>query len=116
LAFIGCTANAHQFLPTYPKFEQSFIDGVSSVKMELFNKRPEIEYYEVQVFDKDWNKISFASEAKLINIKHLETKKINVYVRNEDVLKLGYVCTESKSKKEDSKYTIVSSRICSKIK
>ena len=103
-------------MPTYPKFEQSFIDGVSTVKMELFNKRSEIEYYEVQVFDKDWNKISFASESKLINIKYLETKNINIYVKTDDVLKLGYVCTESKSKKQDSNYTIISSRICSRIK
>lgn len=107
---------AHQFLPTYPKFEQSFISGVSYVKMELFNRRKEVEYYELGVFDADWNAMSFASENKLVQIKYLETKKINVYVRNEDLKKVSFICTESRIRKEDTKQTLISSKICSKIK
>ena len=111
---IGGAVNAHQFTPTYPKFEQSFISGVLSTKMELFNKRSEVEYYEIQVFDADWNKVAFASEAKIFQVKYLETKRIDVYIRNEDILKAVYICTESKMLRQDSKYTIISSRICSK--
>jgi hypothetical protein len=85
--------------------------------MELFNKRPEVEYYEIQVFDKEWKQVPFASESKIIQVKYLETKKINVYVRNEDALTLGYICSESKLRKGNlEKNTIISSRICSKIK
>jgi len=109
-------AYAHQFLPTYPKFEQSFISGVSYVKMELFNRRKEVEYYELGVFDADWNTMSFASENKLIQIKYLETKKINVYVKNEDLKRVSFICTESRLRKEDTKQTLISSKICSKIK
>jgi hypothetical protein len=113
---LGGQVNAHQFLPTYPKFEQSFISGVSHVKMELFNKRKEVEYYELSVFDANWNSLPFASESKLIQIKYLEIKKVNVYVRNEDLKRVSFICTESKLKGEDTKYTLISSKICSKIK
>jgi hypothetical protein len=84
--------------------------------MELFNRRKEVEYYELGVFDADWNTISFASENKLIQIKYLETKKINVYVKNEDLKKVSFICTESRLRKEDTKKTLISSKICSKIK
>jgi hypothetical protein len=103
-------------MPTYPKFDQSFVGGVLSTKMELFNKRAEVEYYEIQVFDADWNKVPFASEAKIVRVKYLETKRIDVYIRNEDILKVVYICSESKMLRQESKYTIISSRVCSKVK
>jgi hypothetical protein len=116
MLFLSGQAYAHQFLPTYPKFEQSFISEVSYVKMELFNRRKEVEYYELGVFDADWNALSFATENKLVQIKYLEIKNINVYVKNEDLKKVSFICTESKLRKGDSKQTLISSKICSKIK
>ena len=112
----GGYANAHQFTPTYPKFEASFVAGVMTTKMELFNKRQEIEYYELNVYDAEWGQIPFASETKLIRINYLETKKINVYIKREDMKQAVYVCTESKIKKVQLQATTISSRICSKIK
>ena len=112
----GGHVGAHQFLPTYPKFETSFVEGVYFTKMELFNKRKEIEYYELGVFDGDWNAVPFASENKIIKINFQETKKINVYVRKEDLKKVVYICTESKIKRQDVQITTISSKICSKIK
>ena len=108
--------NAHQFTPTYPKFENSFVEGVYYTKMELFNKRREIEFYELEVFDADWNPLPFASENKIVRIGYLETKKLNVYVRKEDLKKVVYICTESKIRKQDIQATSISSKICSKIK
>ena len=116
MLLLNGTVSAHQFLPTYPKVEQSFIVGVSQVKMELFNKRREIEYYELGVFDANWNPLSFASENKIIQIRYLETKQVNVYVRNEDLKNVSFICTESKLRKEETKQTLISSKICSKIK
>ena len=84
--------------------------------MELFNKRKEIEYYELGVFNEEWNPIPFASEGKIIKISYLETKKINVYIRKDDLKKAVYICTESKQKKQEIAATTISSRICSKIK
>lgn len=109
-------ASAHQFLPTYPKFQPSFVAGVSHVNMELFNKRKDAEYYELGVFDTNWNPISFASASKIFQVKHLETKKIIVYVRNEDLVKVVFICTESKLRREETKQPLISSKICSKIK
>lgn len=113
---LSTRVDAHQFLPTYPKFEQSFISEVSQAKMEIFNKRMDVEYYELGVFDSNWNALSFASESKLIHVKYLETKPINVYVRNLDLKRVSYICTESKLRKVETKQTVISSKICSKIK
>lgn len=116
LGLVGGYANAHQFLPTYPKFEPSFIAGASYTKMQLFNKRQDVEYYELSVYDNEWNAVTFASENKLIQLKYLETKLINVYVKNDDLKRVTYICTESKLKKQDVQYTAISSKICSKVK
>lgn len=119
LAFLLCTtgvATAHQFTPTYPIFTVSFVEGVMHTKMEIFNKRREVEYYEVGVFDKDWNPVTFASQDRIIRVKYLETKKISIYVRSEDLPKVTYICTESRLRREDTKDTLISSKICSKVK
>lgn len=116
MALIGGPANAHQFLPTYPKFEQSFVSGVLYTKMELFNKRNDVEFYELSVYDKDWNTIPFASESKLIQINYLQTKNVNVYIKREDLARVTYICTESKHKRENGQNTVISSQICSKVK
>jgi hypothetical protein len=113
---LSCSANAHQFLPTYPKFENSFVEGVVYTKMELFNKRKEIGFYELGVFDADWNTIAFATESKIIRINYLETKNINIYIKKEDLRRAVYICTESKIKREDIQATSIASKICSKIK
>jgi hypothetical protein len=113
---LGCTVQAHQFTPTYPKFEQAFVEGVVQAKMELFNKRQEVEYYELGVFTEKWQPVAFASENKLIHVKYLETKKLNVYVRAQDLSRATYICTESRHRREDATNTVISSKICSKIK
>ena len=108
--------HSHQFTPTYIKFEQSFVEGVAQTKMELFNKRREVEYYEVGVFTENWQPVSFASDNKIIHVRYLETKKINVYVKFQDLKQVVYVCTESRLRREDVKDTVISSKICSKVK
>lgn len=120
LAFLFCMfggpAWAHQFTPTYPQFTTSFVDGVLHTKMEIFNKRREVEYYELGVFDKDWNPVTFASDDRIIRVRYLETKKLSIYVKSEDLPKVTYICTESRLRKEDVKDTVISSKICSKVK
>jgi hypothetical protein len=116
MALIGGYANAHQFLPTYPKFEHSFITGVMYTKMELFNKRNDVEYYELNVYDNNWNSIAFASESKIVQVNYLQTKSVNVYVKKEDLVRVTYICTESKHKRESGQNTVIASQICSKVK
>lgn len=113
---LGGPVAAHQFTPTYPIFTESYVEGVMYTKMEIFNKRREVDYYELGVFDKDWNPVTFASDDRIIRVRYLETKKLNVYVKNEDIKKVTYICTESRLRKEDTKDTVISSKICSKVK
>jgi hypothetical protein len=113
---IGVPVAAHQFTPTYPKFSTSFVDGVLSTRMELFNKRQDVEYYELDVYDANWKPLPFATENKLINIRYLETKPVNVYIKAQDLPRIVYICTESRLRKQDARDTAISSKICSKVK
>lgn len=113
---LGGPVSAHQFTPTYPQFTVSFVDGVLATKMEIFNKRRDVQYYELGVFTEDWNPVTFAATDKLIHVRYLETKKLNIYVRAQDLKRVTYICTESRLRKEDVTDTVVSSKICSKVK
>lgn len=111
----AATAQAHEWTPTYPKFEPSFLDGIVVTTMSLFNKREEIEYYEITVFDEEWQPVPFASTSKLVHISYLETKSIDIYIREVDCDRIEYICTESKIFIDDTSQTGVTSRICSKV-
>ena len=111
----GC-ASAHEFTPTYPKLKKSYVEGILYTTMTLYNARKDVEYYQVKVFDGDWNKIPFAVKEKIIYIKHQERKKIDVYIKEEDKDRAVYICSRSKLILEGGGKTAVESRICSKIK
>lgn len=107
---------AHQFTPTYPKFESSMAENISQVTMTLFNTRKDTEYYEVGVFDNDWNHIEFAVEQRVLRLRYLETKQFNVYVRKRDVRSVVYICTTSKTEVRPTTAALITTRICSKVK
>ena len=108
--------SAHQFTPTYPKLYSSFIDGLLVTRMSLFNKRSDVEHYQINVYDKDWKEVPFATTVKIIEVKYLETKQIDVYIRNADKERAVYICSRSKLKAKSETSTLIASRICSKIK
>jgi ABC-type lipopolysaccharide export system ATPase subunit len=83
--------------------------------MTLFNKRNDVEYYELGVFDAEWNKVPFAVQDTIMQIKHLETKEIDIYIREKDKKEAVYICSKSKLVVNGSAKTSLSSRICSKI-
>ena len=115
--FIFCYNNsfAHEMTPAYPKFSTSYINNVSTTKMKLFNKREEVNYYKVEVWDNDWNPVAFASTNKIIKIGYNKTILFDVYVQTKDIKYVVYICTVSKNFKQENKVTLVASRICSKI-
>ena len=84
--------------------------------MVLFNRRNDVEYYELGVYDAEWNPVPFTSTSKLIKVAYLETKRIDVYVRNSDRKRVVYICTISKLSTNTKDTTLISSRICSKVK
>lgn len=116
MIMIGGYANAHQWLPTYPKLEPSFVQGIYMTQLELFNSRRDVEYYQINVYDKDFNPIKFATPSRTIRVEHNKKAKVDVYIREEDKDKAVYICSTSKLLPGKGTATIVSSKICSKIK
>lgn len=108
--------HAHEMTPTYPTWKSSHVAGVSKTTMEMFNKREDVEYYEIGVFDKDFNPIPFVSSYKVAKIKYLGHLKLDIYINDSNIDTAVYICSRSKVRKEKQIRTAVSSRICSKFK
>jgi hypothetical protein len=106
---------AHEMVPTYPKVEPSHIDGLYKTTMTIFNKRPEVEYYEIGVFTKDWKPIPFVSNYKIHKIPYLSAATFDVFIRAQDKNKVTYICSQSKLRKQQKTTTAINSRICSKV-
>jgi len=107
---------AHEMTPTYPKLSPSHLDNVYKTTMEMFNKRSDVEYYEIGVFDADWNPIPFVTSYQVIRIRYLGHVTFDVYIRKSDVSRATYICSISKLRKDSSTKTQIASRICSKFK
>lgn len=106
---------AHEMVPTYPKLVPSHIDGLHKTTMTIFNKRQEVEYYEVGVFTEEWRPIPFVSNYKIHKIPYLTSVSVDLYVRDRDKNNVTYICSTSKLRAENITRTAVSSKICSKI-
>jgi hypothetical protein len=102
--------------PAYPVLDSSYINGVVVAKMKLFNRREDVEYYQIDVFTEDWKPISFATTNRLLKVGYNKNKLFEVYIRFADVKKTKYICTTSKLIKKKYQEALVSSMICSKIK
>ena len=108
---------AHELTPTYPALTPSYIPGVWSTHVVLWNARQEISYYKVNVLDADMQRLSFISTGgDLKRVDYLGRSHIEVFVREEDKDKATYICTESKLKKGSVQRSLVASKVCSKIK
>ena len=84
--------------------------------MKMWNRRNDAKYYEINVYDEEWNDIPFASTEKILKIDYLEHKKFHIYLRDEDTAMVTYICTTSKQLKQDVQSTGIKSRICSRVK
>jgi hypothetical protein len=107
-------AAAHEMVPAYLKLEPAPVDKVYMTSFEMFNRRNDVDYYSVSVYDQNWNKVPFASFDRVFKLEHLKKKEITVYIKQNDISVATYVCTSSKL--YPGKGAAVSSRICSKIK
>jgi len=113
---IGRNAIAHEMTPTYPVFTYSHLSGVMKTTMSMFNKRADVQYYEIGVFDKDFNTVPFVTSYSVIKLDYLSKVDFDVYIKKDDTSRVVYICSRSKLKKDDSARTAISSRICSKVK
>ena len=75
--FVGCV-NAHEWTPTYPKLVPSYVPEILRANMVLFNTRKDIRYYQIEVFDDEWNKVPFAADNKVVTVNYLQKKKIPI--------------------------------------
>lgn len=110
------SAAAHELTPTYPEIEPAYVDGVSVIKMKMWNRRSDASYYEVNVFDGEWKSVPFATSEKVMKLGYLEHKSFELYIRDADCDKVAYICTTSKQLKQDVQSTGIKSRICSRVK
>lgn len=116
IAVLACASvNAHELTPTYPEFKQSIYNNVLSTTMSIFNRRDDISFYQIEVYDIDWNPIEFAARKVILNVEYLERTTFEVYVKSSDVQDVTYICTRSKILKGES-VSVVASNICSKVK
>lgn len=110
------SAVAHEMTPTYPELGVSHVDGVLKAELQMFNKREDVEYYELGVFDADWEPIPFVSNYKILRLNYLGHVRFDVYVRKVDADRAAYVCSKSMLRREKTTEAVVSSKICSKFK
>ena len=109
--FLAGKVSAHEMTPTYPALTPAYVDGLVSAKMTMFNARKDVDYFEVGVFDDEWDAIPFAASAKILHVPY-GTRK--TFVRNEDKDRATFICSVSKLRTDSSARAIISSKICSR--
>ena len=110
---------AHQWTPTYPEFRLSYIGGIHTTDMKLYNNRGDVDYYQIQVFDGEFTPIKFAingGQSDVVNVPYKKTRTVSVYIPSEKKNQVVYVCSKSMLLKKDESASLLSSRICSKVK
>ena len=87
--------------------------------MKLYNSRGDVDYYQVQVFDGYFNPIKFAisgGQTDVINVPHRKTRSVSIYVPSTESSRVVYICSRSMILKKEESASLLSSRICSKVK
>lgn len=107
------SAMAHELTPTYFDLKPSIYAAVYSTTVTMFNRRVDVNYYQIDVYDADWKAIPFAASEKVIKMNYLQRMKIELFFRKEDVRRVVYICTRSKILK-GSGPAVIASNICSK--
>ena len=106
--------SAHELLPTYPKLEQSYVPNVYQTTVKMWNGRIDVEYYKVEVSDSEWNPVPFITNERTFRLKYMERKDIEVFIPSD--AKATYICTRSMLEAGNPQKSVISSKVCSKIK
>lgn len=113
LALTSVQATAHELTPTYFKMKPSIYDDVYVTTMTMFNRRDDVQYYQIEVYDADWNPVRFAASERIIKMNYLQRMNIDIYFKVSDRNRVTYICTRSKILK-GGEPTVIASNICSK--
>ena len=114
LLFVSGYASAHELTPTYPKLQTSYMKDVLEAKVQMWNARVDVEYYKIEVTDEDWNDVPFITNEKVFRLKHFDRKNISIFLPSDTSAR--YICTRSMLEKGNASKSIISSKVCSKIK
>ena len=116
LLLFNYAVHSHEQTPTYPKWTVSGVSEVKKTQIRLWNSRPNIEYYEIGVFDGDWQPIPFVTAYKILPVKYLQEVKVDIYIKESNIEEARYVCSLSKLRSSNESQTLLVTRICSKFK
>ena len=116
LASAAASATAHEMLPTYPRLKPSYVDDIMQTQMRMFNKRQDVEWYEIGVFDAKWKPVPFVTGYRILKVEYLSHVRFDVYIREDDAKRAHYICSQSKLRRDKSEGTVIASRICSKFR
>jgi len=114
LLLVSGSAMAHQLTPTYPKLKNSYVEGVLETKVQLWNARADVEYFKIEVTDKDWNPVPFITNEEILYLNYLDRQDIEIFLPGDT--SAVYICTRSLLQKGNAQKSIISSKVCSKIK
>ena len=114
LLFVSGSLEAHELTPTYPKLETSYMKDVLEAKVQMWNARVDVEYYKIEVTDEDWNDVPFITNEKVFKLDYLGRKDISIFLPSDT--SATYICTRSMLEKGNAGKSIISSKVCSKIK
>ena len=114
LLFVSGSLEAHELTPTYPELRTSYMKDVLQTKVSMWNAREDVEYYKIEVTDKDWNNVPFITREKTFKLDHFDRKDIEIFLPSDTTAM--YICTRSLLEKGNAQKSIVSSKVCSKIK
>lgn len=114
LLFVSGSLKAHELTPTYPKLETSYMKDVLEAKVQMWNARMDVEYYKIEVTDEDWNDVPFITTEKVFKLDYLGRKDISIFLPSDT--SATYICTRSMLEKGNASKSIISSKVCSKIK
>ena len=115
LILISSSAIAHEQTPTYATWSPSHIEGAVKTEIKIFNKRDDVDYFEIGVFTPDFESLSFVTTWNIIEIGYLETKVIDIYMTEANSISAQYICSISKIRSGDQDQTGIESQICTKL-
>ena len=87
---------------------------VLEAKVQMWNARVDVEYYKIEVTDEDWNDVPFITNEKVFKLDYLGRKDISIFLPSDT--SAMYICTRSMLEKGNAGKSIISSKVCSKIK
>ena len=114
LLFVSGSAMAHELTPTYPQLQPSYMNDVLEAKLKMWNARVDVEYYKIEVTDENWNDVPFITNEKLLQLDYMERAEVEIFLPEDT--SATYICTRSMLEKSTKKRSIISSKVCSKIK